>query len=196
MQTLSLLPRASLLAGARGCCRPRSPLPRDAGPSPALGGVGTALSFQEHSPEVTLGEASYCPVAKHRNHSAEGGAPPSPCAGPAGAGLPGAGPHRVHVSLASGGASQKVTPLLPGQASSPASTPPTSCDHRTRGRGGTRSPTPTVAARPAAELRARGEPGVGAGVGDRGCPLRSRPAPPRPPATAPLFRRPIGGLLD
>lgn len=91
----------------QGLPRPRGPLPRDAGPSPAPGGVGAAPSFQVHSPEVTLGEASYCPVAKQKNHGTEGGAPPSPPPGSAGPVLPGAGLLRVHVLPAPGGASQK-----------------------------------------------------------------------------------------
>lgn len=172
---------------SQGLPRHQRPLPRDAG------GVGAALSFPEHSPEVTLGEASYCPVAKQKNHSAEGGAPL---------------PRRPARGLSSTWSRAPPRPRVPGfrccfpeGRSLPCSPAGHRAPHRTRprrppdrggggGRGATRSPTPTVAAGPASEPRGRGEPGWGRGTAT---PPR---LPPLPPAAAPLSRRPIGGLLD
>lgn len=170
----------------QGLPRPRGPLPRDAGPSPAPGGVGAAPSFQVHSPEVTLGEASYCPVAKQKNHGTEGGAPPSP---PAGVGGPsstwGRAPPRPRTP-----GSRRCFPEGPSLPSSPAGRRPSPA-----------SPAPPATAGPGGGARARVAPppssgprgqrscgvaggrgwGPGVGAGASRCPLRSRPGRPPPP---------------
>lgn len=169
---------------SQGLPRPRGPLPRDAG------GVGAAPSFQEHSPEVTLGEAKYCPVAKQKNHSAEGGAPPPPARGQRARFYLELGPTAsTYPWLPALLPRRAATPLLPSQASGPASPLPPAATGPGGGAAHTAPPPPSRPGLPRS-CRVLGSGGGGGG------PRLPPPLPPRPPATAPLFRRPIGCLLD
>lgn len=73
------------------------------------------MRFHEHSPEMTLGEASHCPIAKQKNLSAECGVPQPPVWGLEVSLYLGPGPwtHGVHLLLVPDGASQEGRRPLP-----------------------------------------------------------------------------------
>lgn len=168
--------------------RPRLLIHTDPSPGTPAVGAGAALHFTDHSPAMTLGEASHCPVAKLKNLDAECGASAVPAPGGLGDGLApsGAWPQRVPLLRASGGSSlATVVPVLTHQASS--SAPPTSAATRPRGpQTRPHRPTPRGSAWLGGDRvpGRRGGPGVGVGNGSR--PLLSPPlggsgaAPPPP----------------
>lgn len=166
---------------------PHPPVPRrEAWPFPASGGVRAALSFQEHSPEVTLGRSRTAQL-QNRKISVQNVVLPHP---PRQGGRPGPTASWLPAALPS-----RQSPL-----SSPARNPPphtpTRCGHLTSGATSTPPPRSRLRlARSSGASGRRGGPEVGWERRPPPSSRRPRSGPGRP-ATAPLFRWPIDGLLD
>lgn len=167
---------------------------------------GAAFRFQEHSPEMTLGEASHCQL-QNRKITAQNAAFPNPLrrAWRSLCGAQSLDPQRPLIADSGVGvASQARGRPLHALAKPPAPLPHPPTPARATWPLGTRAPHPSLSrpgvTRGGGVSRTRGQ----GGSGDGGPPSPPRPLqgagaaspPPGPPATAPLSRRPIRGLLD